>query len=122
MLEEEATSGTVAIVLISSFFLENFILFRRHIFRYHATLLRARFDQNKQITDLSRARALVIAGERENFEKTHPIPKKCKFHRYKRQRTAEKTVNHFCTCLIFQLPTVLADVRSNVKLSLQIGY
>lgn len=59
------------------------LTFCRHIFRYHATLLRARFDENKHITDLSKARALVIAGEKANFEKTHPIPKKCKFYTLK---------------------------------------
>lgn len=70
-VEDEGTS--VIRMLIEP----NFI-FGRHIFRYHATLLRARFDQNKNMTDLSKARALVVAGERENFEKAHPIPKKCK--------------------------------------------
>ncbi|XP_037024696.1 NADH dehydrogenase [ubiquinone] 1 beta subcomplex subunit 9 [Bradysia coprophila] len=49
---------------------------RRWIFRYHAVLLRARFDQNKNLADMVKARALVAAGERENNSKLHPIPKK----------------------------------------------
>lgn len=92
-------------------------IFGRHIFRYHATLLRARFDQNKNMTDLSKARALVVAGERENFEKTHPIPKKCKF-----AVPLQWQQKWFFAFLIVQLLTVPEDVHSIVRLFLPIGF
>lgn len=52
--------------------------FFRHIFRYQAVLLRDRFDKNRNVNDMMQASALVVAGERELFEKQHFQPKKCK--------------------------------------------
>lgn len=53
------------------------LLFFRHIFRYEAVLLRARFDENKNVKDARQAQKLLIDGERELFEKQHFQPKKC---------------------------------------------
>ena len=50
----------------------------RHIFRYHACLMRNRFDKNKDIKDMRLAHELVLAGEQELFDNTHYQPKKCK--------------------------------------------
>lgn len=41
--------------------------------------MRDRFDQNKNMKDMAKARELLMAGERELFEKQHFQPKKCKF-------------------------------------------
>ncbi|XP_065338443.1 NADH dehydrogenase [ubiquinone] 1 beta subcomplex subunit 9 [Cloeon dipterum] len=48
----------------------------RPTFRYHAVLLRARFDENKNITDLRRAKELWIAGEEELAKCEHYQPLK----------------------------------------------
>ncbi|KAM3961343.1 NADH dehydrogenase [ubiquinone] 1 beta subcomplex subunit 9-like [Aphomia sociella] len=49
---------------------------RRHVYRYQAVLLRARFDKNAKETDLSKAATLLKQGEEELFLQQHPIPKK----------------------------------------------
>jgi NADH dehydrogenase (ubiquinone) 1 beta subcomplex subunit 9 len=46
----------------------------RHLYRYHAVLLRARFDENKNEQDMVKAKQLLTDGERELFEKAHPQP------------------------------------------------
>uniref|UniRef100_A0A182M5J7 NADH dehydrogenase [ubiquinone] 1 beta subcomplex subunit 9 n=1 Tax=Anopheles culicifacies TaxID=139723 RepID=A0A182M5J7_9DIPT len=50
---------------------------RRHIFRYQATLMRARFDQHRNEKDPAKVAQLLTDGERELFEKQHYQPKKC---------------------------------------------
>lgn len=52
--------------------------FHRHAFRYHAVLLRERFDANKDVKDMRVARKLVEDGEAELFHKAHPQPIGCK--------------------------------------------
>ncbi|XP_071083271.1 NADH dehydrogenase [ubiquinone] 1 beta subcomplex subunit 9-like [Haliotis cracherodii] len=47
---------------------------QRHIFRYQAVLLRARFDENKSEVDVRKAKKLLLDGERELFLKQHPQP------------------------------------------------
>ncbi|XP_076765407.1 NADH dehydrogenase (ubiquinone) B22 subunit [Xylocopa sonorina] len=42
---------------------------RRNEFRYHATIMRHRFDLNKNIRDARLAKALVIEGEEELFRR-----------------------------------------------------
>lgn len=54
------------------------ISLRRHHWRYHAILMRDRFDSNKNIVDMRVARELLQSGERELFEKQHPQPLICK--------------------------------------------
>nr|CAH7718962.1 unnamed protein product [Callosobruchus chinensis] len=49
---------------------------RREVFRYHAVLMRHRFDQNKDITDMRVAKELIEKGEKELFEKQHWHPRK----------------------------------------------
>lgn len=49
------------------------------MFRFHAILLRERFDKNKDIKDMRVARELLKAGETELFEKQHPQPMGCKW-------------------------------------------
>lgn len=39
--------------------------------------MRARFDENKCLTDMGKAKQLIADGERELFEKQHYQPKKC---------------------------------------------
>ena len=51
----------------------------RHAFRFHAVLVRERFDNNKDIKDLRIARKLVEDGEAELFHKAHPQPIGCKY-------------------------------------------
>lgn len=50
----------------------------RHIYRYQAVLMRARFDENVK-KDLNKGIQLVEDGERELFSKQHYQPKKCKY-------------------------------------------
>lgn len=52
------------------------IFAHRHIFRYHAVLLRDRFDKNRTVP-IGQAKELVVAGEKELFSKQHYQPKKC---------------------------------------------
>ncbi|XP_068247207.1 NADH dehydrogenase [ubiquinone] 1 beta subcomplex subunit 9 [Palaemon carinicauda] len=49
---------------------------QRPMYRYRATLLRARFDENKDIKDLRVAQQLVEEGEKELFSFIHYQPKK----------------------------------------------
>lgn len=56
--------------------------FCRHLYRYHAVLLRARFDENKDEFDMVKAKQLLADGEEELFLKRHPQPFKCKHHYY----------------------------------------
>ncbi|XP_070574681.1 NADH dehydrogenase [ubiquinone] 1 beta subcomplex subunit 9-like [Ptychodera flava] len=46
----------------------------RHKFRYHATLLRARFDEKKDEKDLVKAARYLQEGEEEFWKKQHPQP------------------------------------------------
>jgi len=46
----------------------------RHQFRYHAVVLRARFDKNKDEKNMVKAKQLLAAGEEELFLKRHPQP------------------------------------------------
>lgn len=55
-----------------------FCLSFRECFRYHAVLMRERFDKNKEIKDMRIAHKLVEAGEHELFMKQHPQPIICK--------------------------------------------
>ncbi|XP_055644184.1 NADH dehydrogenase [ubiquinone] 1 beta subcomplex subunit 9-like [Toxorhynchites rutilus septentrionalis] len=49
---------------------------RRHVFRYQATLMRARFDAHKNENDPTKIAQLVADGERELFETQHFQPRK----------------------------------------------
>merc|ERR1712002_51332 len=46
------------------------------VFRYEATLLRARFEKNKHIQDMRESTALLNDGEEELFQYAHYQPKK----------------------------------------------
>ncbi|XP_059469975.1 NADH dehydrogenase [ubiquinone] 1 beta subcomplex subunit 9 [Neocloeon triangulifer] len=46
----------------------------RTVFRYQAVLMRAKFDENKDIKDLRRAKELLIAGEEELLRSEHYQP------------------------------------------------
>nr|XP_045601939.1 NADH dehydrogenase [ubiquinone] 1 beta subcomplex subunit 9-like [Procambarus clarkii] len=48
---------------------------RRPMFRYRAVLLRARFDEHKDVKDLRVARQLLEEGEKELFSLQHYQPK-----------------------------------------------
>ncbi|XP_077302641.1 NADH dehydrogenase (ubiquinone) B22 subunit [Arctopsyche grandis] len=48
----------------------------RHLYRYQATLLRARFDANKNEHDMIKARKFLTDGEEELFQRQHGIPRK----------------------------------------------
>ncbi|KAL5022789.1 hypothetical protein ScPMuIL_001944 [Solemya velum] len=48
----------------------------RHLFRYHAVLLRARFDEHKEEVDMVKIKKILQEGERELFLKQHPQPQK----------------------------------------------
>jgi hypothetical protein len=53
----------------------------RHLYRYHAVLLRARFDEHAGERDMMKAKQLLEQGEEELFLNRHPQPFKCKdFH------------------------------------------
>uniref|UniRef100_A0A1B6CL42 NADH dehydrogenase [ubiquinone] 1 beta subcomplex subunit 9 n=1 Tax=Clastoptera arizonana TaxID=38151 RepID=A0A1B6CL42_9HEMI len=54
--------------------LENYYHYRPQL-RYEATLMRARFDQNRNIKDPEKARKLLEDGEREVFKTAHYQPK-----------------------------------------------
>lgn len=53
-------------------------IFYREVYRYHAVLMRARFDENKNVQDLRVAKELIANGEEELFMKQHWHPRKCK--------------------------------------------
>ncbi|KAK2725285.1 NADH dehydrogenase [ubiquinone] 1 beta subcomplex subunit 9-like [Artemia franciscana] len=42
----------------------------RHEYRYHAVLLRARFEENRNIKDMVLAHKLVVDGEEELFDRS----------------------------------------------------
>ncbi|GJQ65018.1 hypothetical protein Trydic_g7176 [Trypoxylus dichotomus] len=44
---------------------------KREIFRYMATLMRAKFDRNKNVKSFATAQKLLRKGENELFYKTH---------------------------------------------------
>ncbi|XP_060830777.1 NADH dehydrogenase [ubiquinone] 1 beta subcomplex subunit 9 [Bombus pascuorum] len=48
----------------------------RHEFRYNAVLLRQRFEKNRHIPDARIAKQLLLEGEEELFNNTHPDPSK----------------------------------------------
>merc|ERR1711872_631700 len=45
-----------------------------HLTRYHQVLLRARFDENKNVKDMVQAKQLLLAGEAELESQAHPQP------------------------------------------------
>ncbi|CAK9297884.1 unnamed protein product [Gordionus sp. m RMFG-2023] len=45
-----------------------------YLWRYHAVVLRARFDANKDVIDMIKAKQLLMAGERECHKYRHPQP------------------------------------------------
>ncbi|XP_018335739.1 NADH dehydrogenase [ubiquinone] 1 beta subcomplex subunit 9-like [Agrilus planipennis] len=49
---------------------------RREVYRYHAVLMRDRFDKNRDIKNLAMAGDLVAKGEEELFQKGHWHPRK----------------------------------------------
>ncbi|KAJ8924501.1 hypothetical protein NQ315_007298 [Exocentrus adspersus] len=49
---------------------------RRDVFRYYAVLMRARFDENKDIKDMRVAKEFIRKGEEELFDNQHWQPKK----------------------------------------------
>lgn len=58
------------------FCVNNFV--SRDIFRYEATLLRHRFDLNKDEKDPRVAQKLLAEGEEELFQNMHYQPRQCK--------------------------------------------
>ncbi|XP_055892513.1 NADH dehydrogenase [ubiquinone] 1 beta subcomplex subunit 9-like [Biomphalaria glabrata] len=50
--------------------------FDRYEFRYQAVVMRARFDENKNETDLRKAKKLLLDGQKELFLKSHAQPMK----------------------------------------------
>ncbi|XP_012280016.1 NADH dehydrogenase [ubiquinone] 1 beta subcomplex subunit 9 [Orussus abietinus] len=46
----------------------------RHDFRYHAVLLRDRFDKSANIKDIRVAKDMLISGEEELFKYQHYLP------------------------------------------------
>ncbi|KAK7497735.1 hypothetical protein BaRGS_00011130 [Batillaria attramentaria] len=48
--------------------------YKRYIFRYHAVLMRARFDEHKDEVDMRKAKKLLLDGERELWLKQNPQP------------------------------------------------
>ncbi|KFM67398.1 NADH dehydrogenase [ubiquinone] 1 beta subcomplex subunit 9, partial [Stegodyphus mimosarum] len=48
----------------------------RWLYRYHARLIRARFDEHKDEKDLRKAKQLLEDGERELWENLHYQPRK----------------------------------------------
>jgi NADH dehydrogenase (ubiquinone) 1 beta subcomplex subunit 9 len=53
--------------------LQSFYYFR-HLYRYHAVLLRARFDEAKDEKDMIKAKQMLQDGEEELFLNQHPQP------------------------------------------------
>lgn len=49
------------------------------MYRYHAVIMRARFDENKDIQDLRVAKELIAKAEEELFLKQHWHPRKCRW-------------------------------------------
>uniref|UniRef100_T1PHU2 NADH dehydrogenase [ubiquinone] 1 beta subcomplex subunit 9 n=1 Tax=Musca domestica TaxID=7370 RepID=T1PHU2_MUSDO len=47
---------------------------RREIYRYRAVQLRARFEENRNVTDMAKAVKLLAAGEQELFNTQHYQP------------------------------------------------
>ena len=56
--------------------------FYRLEYRYNAVLMRARFEENRNIKDEKKMSELLIAGEKELANNMHWQPRKCKFHFY----------------------------------------
>ncbi|XP_025115627.1 NADH dehydrogenase [ubiquinone] 1 beta subcomplex subunit 9-like [Pomacea canaliculata] len=54
--------------------LESTYGYHRHVFRYHAVLLRARFDEHANEMDARKAKKLLLDGEHELWLKMHPQP------------------------------------------------
>ena len=75
--------------------MDNTVFNFRHVFRYHAVLLRARFDQNKNEVDMRVAKKLLLDGERELFLKQHPQPVKCNYH-----NSLKKRAKCNCNCTL----------------------
>ena len=49
------------------------------MYRYRAVLLRARFDENKDIKDMRVAQQLLDEGEKELFSVIHYQPRQCEY-------------------------------------------
>ena len=64
-------------LILKSIYVSTNTFFFRQVFRYEAVLLRARFDANKNETDMIKAKQMLKDGEKEFFEKQHPQPFKC---------------------------------------------
>ncbi|CAH1780491.1 unnamed protein product [Owenia fusiformis] len=45
-----------------------------HLYRYHQVVMRARFDENKDVVDMVKAKQLLEEGEAELWERKHPQP------------------------------------------------
>jgi len=45
-----------------------------HLYRYHAVVLRARFEENKDEKDMIKAKQVLQSGEEELFLNQHPQP------------------------------------------------
>lgn len=57
-------------LLVSNCVILNFIF--RWMYRYHAVLLRDRFDKNAGVADMRQAKTLLEDGEQELWDKFHP--------------------------------------------------
>lgn len=57
--------------------------FYREVYRYRAVLLRQRFEENRNVTDMAKAAKLLAAGEQELFNTQHYQPIKRKLRRAK---------------------------------------
>ena len=92
----------------------------RHMYRYRAVLLRARFDENKDIKDMMVAQQLLDEGEKELFSLIHYQPRQCEcpptptflvlISHYHCHITYLK--NHYLKCLLRVHPS--CDLRLDV--------
>lgn len=53
------------------------LTFSRLSYRYEATILRDRFDQNRNVKDVAKLQKILQESEKELFEKQHYQPIKC---------------------------------------------
>jgi hypothetical protein len=51
----------------------------RDEWRFRATILRDRFDKNKNVQDLQKAQQLLAEGQAELYSRLHPNPLQCNF-------------------------------------------
>lgn len=58
----------------------NFFPFlHRVVYRYNAVIMRSRFDENRSVLDMRKAKELLALGEEELFKMQHYQPLKCKW-------------------------------------------